>query len=125
MIPPVFQYAAASPGVVSLLGTNPTRFWPFSSAPHAGNAASAAPYALWQIVTGLAENNLSAPPEADNPSIQIDTYAESATEARSVMLALRDAFEPHGYVTAYNGEFRDDPTGLYRCSITMDFWEYR
>lgn len=125
MIPPIFQYATASPEAVALLGSGPTRFWPYSSAPHADNAASQSPYALWQLISGLAENNLSTTPQADNPAVQVDSYGTSATEARSVMLALRDAFEPHGYVTAYNGEFREDATGLYRASFTVEFWEYR
>lgn len=125
MIPPIFQYATASPEVVALLGSGPTRFWPYSSAPHADNAASKAPYALWRLISGLAENNLSTTPQADNPAVQVDAYGTSATEARSVMLALRDAFEPHGYVTAYNGEFREDATGLYRASFTVEFWVYR
>ena len=125
MIPPVFTYAKDSAAVTTLLGTNPVRFWPYSSAPHADNAASQSPYALWQLIYGMAENNLSSLPEADNPGIQVDCYGTSATQARNVLLALRDAFEPHGYVTGYNGEFREDVTGLYRASFTVEFWEYR
>src|SRR5690606_23860545 len=103
MIPDVFQYATASAAVTALLGTSPTRFWPFSSAPHADQAEAQAPYAVWQLVYGLPENNLSTVPDVDNSAIQVDAYGRSATEARNVMLALRDAFEPHGHVTAYNG----------------------
>lgn len=125
MIPDVFQYATASAAVTALLGTSPTRFWPFSSAPHADQAEAQAPYAVWQLVYGLPENNLSTVPDVDNPALQVDAYGRSATEARNVMLALRDAFEPHGHVTAYNGEDRDPPTGLYRASFTVEFWEYR
>lgn len=125
MIPPIFQYAIASAAVTGLLGTSPTRFWPYSSAPHADNAASQSPYALWQLVYGVAENNLSSTPEADNPGVQVDCYGRTASEARAVLLALRDAFEPHGYVTSYNGEFKEEATGLYRASFTVEFWEYR
>lgn len=125
MIPPVFLYASGSPDVVSLLGVNPTRLWPFSDGPHASNAASQSPYALWQLVYGAPENNLSSTPEADNPGVQVDCYGRTASEARAVLLALRDAFEPHGHVTSYNGEFKEEATGLYRASFTVEFWEYR
>src|SRR5690606_23122926 len=61
-------------------------------------------------------------PDSDNVGIQVDAYATTATAARDVGVALRDAFEPYGYVVAYNGEDRDTATGLYRFGFTVEFW---
>ena len=125
MTPPIFTWAVASTAVKTLLGTNPTRFWPFHQGPHAQDAVAAAPYALWQVAYGAPANYIGTAPDSDNAGIQVDSYGKTATEARNVMLALRDALEPHGLVTAYNGEERDAPTGLYRAGMTLEFWTDR
>ncbi|WP_202844802.1 tail completion protein gp17 [Luteimonas saliphila] len=126
MIPTIFTYAAQSVTVTTLLGTNPTRFWSFNQAPHAkDDAIAAAPYSVWQLVYGSPANYIGGLPDSDNTGIQVDCYATTATGARSVLIALRDAFEPHGYVTAYNGEDRDTATGLYRAGFTVEFWTDR
>jgi hypothetical protein len=127
MTPEVFPIAAASAAVTALLGSNPTKFWPFARAPHAKTEAiAAAPYALWQVVYGNPENTLGCAPITDLYGVQIDAYASTVTEARQVAAALRDAFEAaQNHVVAFNGEFKDDPTGLYRVSFTADFWTDR
>jgi hypothetical protein len=119
--PPVFQYAVAHAPVLTALGTNPTRFWPFGKAPQ----DEPRPYAVHQLVYGTPENTLSCPPDIDLFGIQIDAYAKSVTDARNVAAALRDAFEPHGHVTAWNGENWEANTGLYRVSFTVEFWTLR
>lgn len=125
MIPPIFGYAAGSNVVKALLGTTPVRFWPFGEAPQPGEPGYGVPYAVWQLAYGAPENYINQPPDADNAGIQLDAYADSATKARAVMAALRDAFEPHGYVVACNGEDREAATGLYRTSFTVEFWTDR
>lgn len=125
MIPPIFTYATASTAVTTLLGSTPTRFWPFGSAPQKGQPGYGEPYAVWQLVYGNPANYLGNLPDSDNTGIQVDAYATTVTQARNVMTALRDAFEPHGYVVAYNGEDRDAPSGLYRASFTVEFWTDR
>lgn len=125
MIPPIFTYATASTAVTALLGSAPTRFWPFGQAPQKGQLGYGEPYAVWQLVYGNPANYLGNLPDSDNTGIQVDAYAINATQARSVMTALRDAFEPYGYVVAYNGEDRDAPSGLYRASLTVEFWTDR
>lgn len=117
MYPPVFQLASASAAVKSLIGTNPVRLWPFGAAP----TEPTAPYALWQIVYGAPENYLNQRPDIDGFGVQVDAYATTVTAARNVAKAIRDALEPSAHVTAYNGEDRDDPTGLYRVSFTVEF----
>lgn len=125
MIPPIFQYARNSTAVTALLGTTVTRFWPFGSARQPGEPGYGLPYAVWQIVYGTPTNYVNQLPDSDNAGIQVDAYGEEVDSARAVMIALRDAFEPHGYVTAYNGEDRDAATGLYRASFTVEFWTDR
>jgi hypothetical protein len=51
----------------------------------------------------------------------VDVYANSATEARNVARALRDAFEGVAYVVAWNGESKDEPTGLFRYGFTVEW----
>ena len=125
MYPPIFEYAAASPAVTALLGSAPTRLWPFANAPQPNATGYALPYAVHQLVYGSPENTLGCTPTTDNIGIQVDAYGKSVTEVRAVLTALRDAFEPYGYITAYNGETREADTGLYRASLTAEFWEDR
>jgi Protein of unknown function (DUF3168). len=119
--PPVFKYAAASPAVTALLGSNPTRVYMFGMAPQ--NVAY--PYAVWQMVGGAPENYLTNTPNIDAFTTQIDVYATTANAARACAMALRDAFEPYGHVTSWRGESRDDETQSYRCSFDVDWWVNR
>jgi len=125
MYPPVFEYVAANAGATALLGASPTRFWPFAIAPQKGQTGYALPYAVHQLVYGTPENTLGCTPTTDNAGVQIDAYGKNATEARAVLTALRDAIEPYGYIVSYNGETWEADTGLYRASLTAEFWEDR
>lgn len=121
MYPPVFQTCAADSDVQSVLGTAPTRLWPFGEA----DPVPIYPYAVWQIITGLPENYLGQAPDVDMFGIQIDVYAHSAEDARTVAHALRAAIEPAAYVTAYLGEFRDTITRSFRYSFSVDWFVTR
>lgn len=114
--PPIFQLASASLTVKSLLGANPVRFYPFGEAPQ--NVA--APYAVWQTISGFPENYIGDRPDADSWTSQIDVYAQTASSARQVAAALRDALEGHGQVVRWNGELKDSATSLYRFSFDVD-----
>lgn len=119
--PPVFTLATGSTAVTSLLGTSPTRFWPFGIAVQ----DTSRPYAVHQLIYGTPENSLSCPANIDMLGIQFDSYAKSVTAARNVAEALREAMEPAGYVVALNGEMWEQNTGLYRVSFTVEFWQDR
>lgn len=119
--PPVFALATASTEVTALLGTSPTRFWPFGAAPQNEQR----PYAVQQLVYGSPENTLSCPPKEDLIGIQVDAYAKTVTEARQVSEALRSALEVDGYIVSLNGEFWESNTGLWRVSFTSEFWTER
>lgn len=122
MYPSVFTIATASPAVLAVLGSAPTRFWPFGHVPQ----NEVRPYAVHQLIYGTPDNSLSCVPTEDNFGIQIDAYAKTVTAARDVAAALRDAFEDtYNHVVGWNGEFWDHPTGLYRVSFTVEFWTER
>lgn len=125
MFPEIFPLATASAAVKSALGTNPTRFWPFASAPQKGQAGYGLPYAVWQFPYGTPENYLSNLPDIDNMAVQIDAYGDSASSVRAAAKALRDAVEPYGHVVSYNGEEREPETGLYRVGFTVELWQER
>lgn len=126
MYPPIFPIASSSPHVVSLLGSSPVRFYPFSRAPGPNEPGYAKPYAVHQMVYGTPENTLSCQPDIDMAGLQIDVYADSAESAREVSDALRDAIEgANNHVVSYNGEEIETETGLYRVGFTAEFWSYR
>lgn len=121
MFPPVYQIASQSAGVLAVLGT-PPRFTPFGKI----RQDVSKPYAVWQTVYGNPDNSLSCIPTEDLFGVQVDCYAKEATDARNVAEALRDAFESsYNPVTAWNGEFWETATGLYRVSFTAEFWTTR
>jgi hypothetical protein len=117
MYPPIFEIVAADSDVQTNLGASPTRFYPFGEAPP--NVIK--PYAVWQFVTGIPENYISEVPDTDTMSIQIDAFAESASQVRDVAQALRDAIEPHAHVVSWRGESRDPDTRNFRISFDVDW----
>lgn len=119
--PPVFALAAASPAVTALLGSDPCRVWAFGLGPQTSTDYYQKPYAVWQQVGGLPENYLDKVPDADNWSVQIDVYADEIAQARAVAIALRDAYEPHAYITNWNGESQNPETNNCRVSFDVDF----
>lgn len=125
MFPEIFPLATGSAAVKTALGSNPTRFWPFASAPQPGQPGYALPYAVWQFPYGTPENYLSNLPDIDNMAVQVDAYGTTAASVRAAAVALRNAFEPHGHVVSYNGEEREPETGLYRVGFTVELWQKR
>lgn len=126
MYPDVFQIAASDTGVTSILGSSPTRLWPFGLAPQPGTQLYGVPYAVHQLAYGTPVNTLSCVPDMDNFGVQFDCYATSATDARNAAAALRDAYEgSQNQVVAWNGEDWEQATGLYRVSFTVEFWTER
>ena len=117
----IFEAISASTAVKALIGTSPVRFYEFGSAPQ----DVAYPYAVWQVVGGSPVMYLDKVPDVDRIAIQVDAYAKSASTARSVADALRDAIEPKAYVTRWNGEWIDPETGSNRASFDVSWWQHR
>lgn len=114
---PIFSICAADPGVTGLLGSEPTRLYPFGEAPEGVTK----PYAVWQVITGSPENYLSGRPDIDGFTLQVDVYAVSGSGARSVTDAISQAIELHAYVVRWGGESKDPETKLYRSSFDIDW----
>ena len=117
MYPPLFELISDDSDISAIFGTDPVRVWPFGSAPDEADL----PYAVWQTVSGGPENYISNTPDMDTFLVQIDVYAETATEAREGAEALRDAIEPYAHITAWRGESRDTETKNYRYSFDIEF----
>lgn len=121
--PPIFELANADAGVRTLLksGAGPLRFWLFARAPQKGQPGYGLPYAVWQQVGGQPENYVAGRPDADNTSLQVDAYGETAEAVRAVSEALRHALELDAYVTGVPRESKDPDTSLFRSSFDVDF----
>lgn len=122
--PPIFALANASSAVRAFLktGNEVLRFYLFGEADQKGGV----PYAVWQTIGGSPENFINQRPDCDDWSTQVDVYAkDSATQARDIAKALIEAFEGSAYVTAFNGEYREAETRLYRFSFTVDWITHR
>lgn len=121
MFPPIFQVAAADPGVTALLGTDPVRLYPFGEAPE----GTPLPYVVWQLASGSPENYINQRPDMDSFTLQVDVYAATGASARAVGTALRDSIELRAHITRWGGESRDPETKSYRISFDVDWWVKR
>ena len=121
MFPPIFSVCSADPAVTALLGTSPTRLYLFGEA----GQGTALPYATWQGIGGSPENYINNLPDIDSYALQVDVWASTASSARAVAQALRNAIEPNAHITSWRGESRDTETKLYRYSFDLTWWVNR
>lgn len=122
MHPPIFDVCAADAAVTALLGTDPTRLWPFDDAPQGG----ALPYAVWQIIPGGSpENYLADRPDVDSFMLQVDVYAGSVASVTAVAEALRDAIEGHAYIVRWGAQDTSPETGHRHISFDVDWMVHR
>lgn len=117
MIPPIFPLCIASPEVLLAFGDAPTRVYPFGLI----EKPPALPYAVWQTVSGSPENFLAQRPDMDALTTQVDVYAKNEAVLIEGATALRDAFEPRGYITRWGGQMLDPETKLLRLSFDVDW----
>lgn len=117
MIAPIFKVCAASQAVTALIGESPVRLYPFGL--QDDNVVY--PYVVWQNISGSPENYLDKLPDTDSYTLQVDVYADTVMSATSVATALRDAIEPHAYITRWGGQSRDPETKRYRYSFDVDW----
>lgn len=121
MQPPIFPVCAADPAVTAVLGTNPTRLFPFGEAPQ----GVAKPYAVWRHIGGSPENYLGQRPDVDSFGIQVDVYASTGSDATAVATAIRDAIEDKAYVVRWGAQDTDPDTGSRHISFDIDWHVYR
>lgn len=117
MFSPAFEIAKASAAVRAALGDPDPRFSDFGDSDQGGQK----PYAVHQVIAGNPENYLAGTPDADSLIEQIDVYGLDMAATKAAARALRDAFEPHGYVTSYGGQSRERDTKLWRISFTVEW----
>lgn len=122
MYPPVFLIIAGDDACTTLLGTNPTRFWPFGQAPEDEQR----PYATHQLIVGVPLNHISCKPGMDQFTLQIDCFAKTASGCRTLAKTIGSALEDqHAVITSWDIDEIDQPTGLYRVAFTVDFFTAR
>lgn len=119
MIPPIFSICAASAAVRAALGSAPVRLYAFGMVD--AERPPAAPYAVWQGFDGSAERYLDRVPDVDYFSTQVDVYADTSDALLSAARALRDAIEPHAYITRWSAQGTDPPTKRLRFSFDVDW----
>ncbi len=117
MQPPIFPTCAADPAVTALLGTDPTRLYPFGEAPQDVTL----PYAVWRHVGGSPENYLGSVPDIDSSTLQVDVYAATGSDATAVTEALRDAIEPVAHIVRWGDQDTDPDTGNKHISFDVDW----
>lgn len=115
----LFPIITADADCRRLLGTKPTRFYPFINAPQNGSK----PYAVWQITNGEPYNQLNYQAAADSYAVQIDVYAQSIDQSRAIAKAIRVALsqDPRNTITRWAMEDFETDTKLYRVSFDVDF----
>lgn len=110
MVAPIFKTCVADPAVTQLLGMSPTRLYPHGEAPE----GVAKPYAVWQVVSGSPLNYVNGLPDTDRYGLQVDVYADTASSADAVVVAIRRAVGRQAYVTGFGVDSRDTDTKNYR-----------
>lgn len=109
---------AGDSACIALLGTSPTRLWPFGQAPK----DETRPYATHQLIVGFPLNMISGTPSMDIMTLQIDCFSKTASTSRKLAFTIGSALEQrHVVVTSWDLEEIDQPTGLYRMAFSADF----
>jgi hypothetical protein len=117
MHPPIFPVCVADPVVTALLGTAPTRLYPFGEAPQGVSL----PYAVWRNITGGPENYITGVPDIDRWMLQVDVYASIGSDAIAVTVALRDAIEPHAHIVRWGDQDTDTGTGNKHTNFDLSW----
>lgn len=106
---PIFILVKADDAARELLESNSIlRLWRFGSAPDDPQP----PYVTWQVIGGVANNNIDSRPVSDHVDIQIDVYGTDDDEVGQVAKAVRDAIETECYVSRYGFADKDPATGM-------------
>jgi hypothetical protein len=121
MLPPIFQWLKASSDVTNIIGNAPTKAYRHGEAPQ----NTVAPYLTWQVISGTPHNELSAVPDGDRYSIQVDCMHSTDLGIEQLAKAVRDAIEPHAHMVAMPINNRDAETKLYRISLQFDVLQNR
>lgn len=121
MLPPVFRTLMNSADFQNFVvtGSRPPRIYRHGQAPQ--DVAKQGPYATWQVVSGVPENNLSDVPDIDRQTVQVDCWHPDDKGIELMGKAARDAIEPVAHMTQVVADFQDSETRLYRWGAQFDF----
>lgn len=120
MLPPIYTTLQASSIIRGIFGARP-RIYRMGEAP----AKTSDPYAVWQLVSGVPENQLSGTPGHDRDTVQIDIYSTTDSGCEQAAIAVRDQMETVTHMTAYRTLPRDTETRNFRISMDFDYWYAR
>lgn len=114
MFPPVYQTLRANAAVLAAVGDRIGRHGEIEQ-------DATRPYITWQIVSGIAYDNLSSIPGADFTAVQIDIYHPTDAGAASLAVAVRAALDAARVVNRVVVNLREPDTRLYRVGMEADF----
>jgi hypothetical protein len=127
MIVPVFSILSTAAPVTAIVGTN--AIWK-NTLPQAHAAKRA--YITWATVGGSPENYLDGVPGMDSGRVQIDCWVgeevsggTGAKVCQDLMIAVRNAIEPHAHMIGTPIDDYEKDTKLYRYMLEFQFWELR
>lgn len=121
MNPNLFQFVSSDLAVRAVLGEDPVRVFPFGAAPDKVRL----PYAVWQTIAGAPENYIGDAPDLDSYLVQVDVYANTASQARNTAEKLRDAIQSYAHIVSWRGESKDSETNHFRYSFDVNFLTQR
>lgn len=88
-------------------------------------AGDVGPFIVWEIVSGLPENNLSARPDIDDARLRVNAYSKVQREARALSEAAQYALETLGDVVFGPTEEYETETLLWRRIFDIELWTAR
>jgi hypothetical protein len=124
MYAPLYRIALEDPVVFALLAdtSESIRLWPFDQAPK----DAPMPYATWQNIGGVPNNNVSDRPDADFFSVQVNVWAMTSAELWAVVEALRDVMEVDGCtIVRWGATVTDEITKALGYDFDVDCITYR
>lgn len=113
MFPPVFR-TLHTPAVAALVADRIGRHGEVAQ-------GESRDYIVWQIVAGTPQENLSAAPDTDFTTVQIDCYSQADAGAEALAMAARSALDAVMISNRVILNNRDPDTRLYRVGLQADF----
>lgn len=120
MLPLIFTWLKASNAVKAIIGNTP-RAYRHDSAPQ----DTTQPYVTWTVIAGVPDNQISGLPPSDRYTVQIDCWHTTDKGVEDLAVAVRNAIEQYGHMTAIPINNRDVETRLYRMALEFDILQSR
>lgn len=115
MVPPVYALLSADAAVTALVPAVRIR-----GQGYAGETPTR-PYITHQTISGNPANYIAGRPGIDAFRAQIDVWADTAAEAKTIAEAVRDALELDAHCVAIMGDDYEPEAKLHRYSFDWSF----